>query len=795
MRVCPTCGARYEAPAQYCQRDGVPLRIEQEARDPYLGTKILGQFRLEKVIGSGGMGIVYSGWDEGLGRRVAVKILHRDLVANRDVVARFHREAQIAHQLDHPNIVRLILFGQLPDGNLYLVLEYLEGPTLLQAIDENGALPPARAVKIASSVSDAIGYAHRRDIIHRDLKPENIMLVNRDGDADHPKVLDFGIAKMLIGGDTLVTQAGLIFGTARYISPEGAQGDPVDKRSDVYSLGIIAYQLLSGVTPFDSQEPVQLLLKHIHETPAALRSHPGARNVPPALESVVMRAIAKTPAARYGDGTSFAKALREALAESDPNAAIRSVIPTTAMPMFVPPNGASASNGSLHPTVPVAAVAPMPVANPARVDSHVGAPAYAGASTPYAGSADASQSRAAVVAQPVTSHSTVLAGSPAHAYAQSAPETPAQNVYAPVRPPPGSSGPYPAVHGSAAIAMPAVQRPSPTVAVPAFAPPASMPVVEADATGPSLRNAFAAHTPDPPSASSAISSSAAIDTRDSADDISIPGLPRSKSRKKSVSSSGSSGSNVSGSNRTVVTIIASVLTTLLIGATAAWALGLYPSQRRELEVRGLLGRADDALHAERYLHEPDENDVEDLTDAVLALDPNNARARQMRSVAAVRLRNRAVEMRNGGHPDQALPLLRSATRLVEDSEIRTLIDTIENEMHAPVPTTPAVVTPPPAPAQRPATRVRHPGAAPDPEPAGPETTQPTQTTFHPTFTPGRDPNQPANVQPQPQPPVQPQPQPQVQPHPQPNPDPPQMHGGPSQPESPQPDPNGGAVAF
>src|SRR5262249_3573291 len=107
MRTCPTCAARYEAPAQYCQRDAAALRVEQEARDPYLGTKILQQFRLERVIGSGGMGIVYGGWDEGLGRRVAVKILHRDLVTNRDVVARFHREAQIAHQLDHPHIVRV----------------------------------------------------------------------------------------------------------------------------------------------------------------------------------------------------------------------------------------------------------------------------------------------------------------------------------------------------------------------------------------------------------------------------------------------------------------------------------------------------------------------------------------------------------------------------------------------------------------------------------------------------------------------------------------------------------------
>ena len=372
MRVCPTCSARYEAPAQYCQRDGIPLRIEQEARDPYLGTKILGQFRLERVIGSGGMGIVYSGWDEGLGRRVAVKILHRDLVTNRDVVARFHREAQIAHQLDHPNIVRLILFGQLQDGNLYLVLEYLEGPTLLGALDRDGPMSAARGVKICSSVADAIGYAHRRDIVHRDLKPENIMLISRDGDPDHPKVLDFGIAKMLIGGDTLVTQAGLIFGTARYISPEGAQGDPVDKRSDVYSLGVISYQMLkAGVTPFESAEPVQLLLKHIHEDSAdAPVAWARPQRVSSALEAVVMRALAKSPAARYGDGSAFARALRDAMADSDPNSAIRSMIPTAAMPMYVQPLA-----GHNWPGVRAVCAVAIPAATaPASMGAHGGDP-------------------------------------------------------------------------------------------------------------------------------------------------------------------------------------------------------------------------------------------------------------------------------------------------------------------------------------------------------------------------------------------------------------------------------------
>ncbi len=773
MRVCPTCGARYEAPAQYCQRDGVPLRVEAEARDPYLGTKILGQFRLEKVVGSGGMGMVYAGWDEGLGRRVAVKILHRDLVANRDVVARFHREAQIAHQLDHPNIVRLILFGQLPDGNLYLVLEYLEGPTLLGALDRDGAMPPERAVKIASGVSDAIGYAHRRDIIHRDLKPENIMLVNRDGDADHPKVLDFGIAKMLIGGDTLVTQAGLIFGTARYISPEGAQGDPVDKRSDVYSLAIIAYQLLSGATPFDSAEPVQLLLKHIHEQPPALHTHAAARNVPPALEDVVMRGLAKSPAARYGDGCAFARALREALVESDPQAAIRSVVPTNSMPMYVTPsNGAQPSHGAAMS--PIAAAQPQSAAYP----GHAGAAAQ---STMLGGSPGHGPSHAHAHAHAPTQAQAQARAPEAHAYPQS-----------PV--PSAGSGPYPSVQGSNAIAMPAVVRVAPTVAVPAYVPPPAMarPVDEPD--GPRRTNGHA-QAPEAPSASSATSPYPAISANDSDDDIDIPGLPRRKARKPPRREAESGTTSGGSPNRTVATIVISVIATLLIGATAAWALGLYPSQRHEAQIRDLLYRSQQALISEHYLHQTDENDVEDLTDAVIALDPSNSRARQIRTSAAVRLRNRAVELRNSGHGDQALPLLRSATRLVDDTEIRDLVTTIEREIQNPAPVPPTVAPPTPPPVVTPRTNVRprRTNAEPDgPEPPPTTTTQPVQPTqVRPTFTPGRDPNQPANPRPPVvTPPQNPRPPVVVTPPPQ-NPPPDPMQGGPSQPDNPPPDPNGG----
>ncbi len=702
MRTCPHCGARYDAPAQYCQRDGAALRVDAQSEDPYLGQKLLGQFRLERVIGSGGMGIVYGGWDEGLGRRVAVKILHRDLVANRDVVARFHREAQIAHQLDHPNIVRVILFGQLQDGNLYLVLEYLEGPTLLAALERDRVMAPARAVSILAQIAEGMGYAHRRDIVHRDLKPENVVLVTREGDPDHPKVLDFGIAKMLIGADTVVTQAGLIFGTAKYISPEGAQGEPVDKRSDVYSLGVIGYQMLCGQTPFEAQEPVQILFKHIHEPPTPLRTRPAGAQVPPALESVIMRALAKTPAARYGDGNAFARALREAMAQSDPNSAIRSMIATASMPLLSGSSNGGAPAPDLVRTAPamIPAVAPQSMA-------------------------------AAAVAHP-----------PIHQ---------APNPDSGVRPNPARAFDEP-MHtmpiGSPSmmneLARESAASPTSPAAVASFGGFVPNELPQSPRHVPNGRNVEVfsqlKHT------------SVLPDRRDhfspalgDADEFSVPGLPKSRSG--------------AGSSRTMVTIVASVVLTVCLGVAAAWALGMFPSQRRDEEIRGLLRRAQDSLQADRLTHHVRGDDVEDVTDALLALDPGNAAARTLRRSAATRLRNSAVQEHNAEHLDRAIDLMRNAIRLGADGDATDVLQQFEREQRM-RPAAPVVPGPPGAPGANPTTPPNAAGAARTATPAGgrprptggprtpggasdpPEVINPPQPVIPtgPTWTPGRDPH-------------------------------------------------------
>ncbi|MBO6935003.1 MAG: serine/threonine protein kinase [Deltaproteobacteria bacterium] len=321
-KLCPLCGVRYDAAATFCQKDGARLTAEGE-EDPFLGKMLLDQFRIEEAIGAGGMGTVYRARQTSLNRDVAIKILHSELTRNPDAVRRFRREAKVATQLEHPNLVRVFLFGELPktddipDGGLYLAMEYLDGRSMVDLMREEGPLPVPRALHLILQTSGAIGAAHAQGIVHRDVKPENIIVLKKHGDPDYVKVLDFGIARLLWGEHTALTQSGVIFGTARYISPEGASGEPTDARSDVYSLGVLAYQLLTGVTPFEASTPVAMLMKHIHEEAPDLRRMGLGSQVPSEIADVIMRCLAKNPDMRWDDASQLAAALTVAAQQAN----------------------------------------------------------------------------------------------------------------------------------------------------------------------------------------------------------------------------------------------------------------------------------------------------------------------------------------------------------------------------------------------------------------------------------------------------------------------------------------------
>jgi eukaryotic-like serine/threonine-protein kinase len=314
----------------FCPRDGTPLGSSRtpslSERDPYVGLELAGQIRIKHLVGVGSMGRVYRAFQGGIDRDVAVKILHRELSGNAELVGRFHREAKVASRLVHPNVVQVLMTGSLPvapdarvGGELYLVMEYLDGISLLSALGAAGedcALPLTRALHIALQACDAVGEAHAQGIVHRDLKPENVMLVRRGEDADYVKVLDFGIARVDWVHSEMATQAGLIFGTAKYISPEGAEGQPVGPAADVYSLATIVYQMLSGRTPFDGESPVALLVQHTHAPPPDLRSVPRASYVPAPLAAVIMANLAKRPGERAANARVFGRDLVAAARQS-----------------------------------------------------------------------------------------------------------------------------------------------------------------------------------------------------------------------------------------------------------------------------------------------------------------------------------------------------------------------------------------------------------------------------------------------------------------------------------------------
>src|SRR5688572_3994881 len=281
----------------------------------YIGKDIAGQFRILQRIGSGGMGAVYKAEQPEMNRFVAIKILHPKYVSRPDLVSRFRREARAMSHLSHPNTARVFMYGQLEDGACYIVMEYLEGKNLAQVTRAEGMLQPARAVNIMVQVCGALEEAHRQGMVHRDLKPENIFLTSQGGITDFPKVLDFGLAKVtekqMRPGSLVLTREGMVFGTPEFMSPEQARGKTLDARSDIYSLGVIFYELLTGKLPFEAKHSIEYIQLHVSTPPAPLSQRVPGLTFPPALDAAVARALAKDPDQRYPSAMAFAAALQE----------------------------------------------------------------------------------------------------------------------------------------------------------------------------------------------------------------------------------------------------------------------------------------------------------------------------------------------------------------------------------------------------------------------------------------------------------------------------------------------------
>jgi eukaryotic-like serine/threonine-protein kinase len=292
----------------------------RDRRDPYVGAVIDGRYKVETILGEGGMGVVYRCSHTIIGKKLALKVLRADLARDSEVTERFLNEAKAASAIGNPHIIDISDFGQFPDGCTYFVMEFLTGRALNGVGVDGHRMSMDRILKVARQLGEGLAAAHAAGIVHRDLKPDNIFLIERGADKEFVKILDFGIAKVSTSEGKL-TRAGAVFGTPHYMSPEQAAGTSVDERGDIYSLGIILYELVSGKVPFDADNFMGVLTQHMYKAPTLLAEVTAdAELLPPGLESIVMKCLAKRPEQRYQSMNEFVGDIDKVLAGARPSA-------------------------------------------------------------------------------------------------------------------------------------------------------------------------------------------------------------------------------------------------------------------------------------------------------------------------------------------------------------------------------------------------------------------------------------------------------------------------------------------
>jgi serine/threonine protein kinase len=302
MRICPNCKEKTEF--KFCPTDGFPTvelkDVQGESSDPLIGTMFAEKYRVEKILGKGGMGTVYKALNVMMEQKVAIKLLKKELASDLTAVKRFFQEARVVSKLSHPNTIKVYDFGRAADGYLYIAMEFIDGKPLFNVIANESPFSAERVFRITSQMLKALGEAHKNGIVHRDLKPENIFLCEIFGEKEFVKVLDFGIAK-LKGPDSFslsLTATGNVIGTPYYMSPEQAEGKKVDHKTDIYAAGVMMYEMLSGSLPFDGESIPTILLKHVSAAPPPFESINPNLRVPDELKRIIFQMMEKNPDAR-----------------------------------------------------------------------------------------------------------------------------------------------------------------------------------------------------------------------------------------------------------------------------------------------------------------------------------------------------------------------------------------------------------------------------------------------------------------------------------------------------------------
>lgn len=334
MRVCTVCQEPVPPGMPVCPRDGGAAEDPDEGTDRTIGAMI-GEYRVKGLIGEGGMGQVYEGLQPVIGKRVAIKLLRRELATDRSEAQRLLGEARAVNAIGHRGIIDIFSFGALPDGRQYFVMEYLSGCSLSAHLKKHGALPLEDVLRILDEILAALGAAHAAGVIHRDLKPSNIFLVTQPDGSTFVKVLDFGLAKQapVSRGETPQTRVSRVMGTPEFMAPEQARGQAVGPRTDLYAVGVIAFELLTGERLFHAETPYEIVNMHLNRAPPAPSSRVG--DVPPELDSLVLRMLAKAPADRPASAEAVREELKRLRRELNLHAT-QFVIAPTSMTQLVP---------------------------------------------------------------------------------------------------------------------------------------------------------------------------------------------------------------------------------------------------------------------------------------------------------------------------------------------------------------------------------------------------------------------------------------------------------------------------